>query len=52
MTTCIEGRPEPPRGAWGALRGPPELFLEPNFQPGGAGLERTLAQLEALAPKT
>src|SRR5262245_8695686 len=27
-----------------------ELFLEPNFQPGGAALERTLGHMEALAP--
>jgi probable F420-dependent oxidoreductase len=27
-----------------------ELFLEPNFQPGGAVLERTLGHMEALAP--
>jgi probable F420-dependent oxidoreductase len=29
-----------------------ELFLEPNFQPGGARLDRTLAQMQALAPRT
>jgi len=27
-----------------------ELFLEPNFQPGGAALDRTLGHMEALAP--
>jgi probable F420-dependent oxidoreductase len=27
-----------------------ELFLDPNFQPGGAVLERVLAQMAALAP--
>lgn len=27
-----------------------ELFLEPNFQPGGAALDRVLAHMEALAP--
>ena len=27
-----------------------ELFLEPNFQPGGAVLERTLGHMELLAP--
>lgn len=27
-----------------------ELFLEPNFQPGGASLDRALAHMEALAP--
>ena len=27
-----------------------ELFLEPNFQPGGASLERVLSHMEALAP--
>jgi hypothetical protein len=35
-----------------AAAGLTELFLEPNFQPGGADLARTLAQMEALAPKT
>jgi probable F420-dependent oxidoreductase len=34
-----------------AAAGLTELFLEPNFQPGGASLERTLAQMEALAPR-
>lgn len=33
-----------------AAAGLTELFLEPNFQPGGATLERTLAHMEALAP--
>jgi probable F420-dependent oxidoreductase len=33
-----------------AAAGLTELFLEPNFQPGGAVLERTLAHMEALAP--
>jgi probable F420-dependent oxidoreductase len=28
-----------------------ELFLDPNFQPGGAVLDRVLGQMEALAPK-
>jgi probable F420-dependent oxidoreductase len=28
-----------------------ELFLDPNFQPGGADLQSVLRQLEALAPK-
>jgi probable F420-dependent oxidoreductase len=28
-----------------------ELFLEPNFQPGGAKLDRVLAVMEQLAPK-
>jgi hypothetical protein len=27
-----------------------QIFLEPNFQPGGANLARVLAQMEALAP--
>jgi alkanesulfonate monooxygenase SsuD/methylene tetrahydromethanopterin reductase-like flavin-dependent oxidoreductase (luciferase family) len=27
-----------------------ELFLEPNFQPGGPVLDRVLAHMEALAP--
>jgi hypothetical protein len=27
-----------------------ELFLEPNFQPGGAALDRVLSHMEALAP--
>jgi alkanesulfonate monooxygenase SsuD/methylene tetrahydromethanopterin reductase-like flavin-dependent oxidoreductase (luciferase family) len=27
-----------------------QIFLEPNFQPGGASLDRALAQMEALAP--
>jgi len=29
-----------------------ELFLDPNFQPGGAELRSVLRQLDALAPKT
>jgi probable F420-dependent oxidoreductase len=33
-----------------AACGVTELFLEPNFQPGGATLARALAQMEALAP--
>ena len=28
-----------------------ELFLDPNFQPGGAELRSVLRQLDALAPK-
>ena len=28
-----------------------ELFLEPNFQPGGASLDRVLTHMEALAPR-
>lgn len=28
-----------------------ELFLEPNFQPGGAELSRVLGEMEALAPR-
>jgi hypothetical protein len=28
-----------------------ELFLDPNFQPGGPALDRVLAQMESLAPK-
>ena len=28
-----------------------ELFLEPNFQPGGAKLDRVLGVMEQLAPK-
>jgi hypothetical protein len=27
-----------------------ELFLEPNFQPGGPVLDHVLAHMEALAP--
>lgn len=33
-----------------AAAGLTELFLEPNFQPGGASLERTLSHMRALAP--
>jgi probable F420-dependent oxidoreductase len=33
-----------------AEAGVTQMFLEPNFQPGGAELERVLAQMEALAP--
>ena len=33
-----------------AEAGVTQIFLEPNFQPGGAELERVLAQMEALAP--
>ena len=33
-----------------AEAGVTQVFLEPNFQPGGADLARALAQLEALAP--
>jgi probable F420-dependent oxidoreductase len=62
----VHDRPQGPgrRPLWGTLdeiredvgryaaAGLTELFLEPNFQPGGADLARTLAQMEALAPKT
>jgi len=34
-----------------AAAGVTQTFLEPNFQPGGAVLERVLAQMEALAPR-
>jgi hypothetical protein len=27
-----------------------QIFLEPDFQPGGAEIARVLAQMEALAP--
>jgi probable F420-dependent oxidoreductase len=53
----------PPRRAlWGSVAqiredldryadaGVTQMFLEPNFQPGGARLEPVLAQMEALAP--
>jgi probable F420-dependent oxidoreductase len=53
----------PPRRAlWGSLAqiredlaryaeaGVTQMFLEPNFQPGGAELQRVLGQMEALAP--
>ena len=33
-----------------AAAGVTQIFLEPNFQPGGANLARVLAQMEALAP--
>jgi|SRR5687767_14931438 len=33
-----------------AAAGVTELFLDPNFQPGGAVLDRVLLQMEALAP--
>ena len=33
-----------------AAAGVTQMFLEPNFQPGGADLERVLGQMEALAP--
>jgi len=33
-----------------AEAGVTQIFLEPNFQPGGAELARVLAQMEALAP--
>jgi hypothetical protein len=33
-----------------AAAGLTELFLEANFQPGGASLDRVLRHLEALAP--
>jgi probable F420-dependent oxidoreductase len=62
----VHDRPQGPdrRPLWGSIdeiredigryaaAGLTELFLEPNFQPGGARLDRTLAQMEALAPKT
>jgi probable F420-dependent oxidoreductase len=34
-----------------AAAGVTQIFLEPNFQPGGATLARALAQLDALAPQ-
>ena len=34
-----------------AEAGVTQIFLEPNFQPGGASLDRALAHLEALAPQ-
>jgi alkanesulfonate monooxygenase SsuD/methylene tetrahydromethanopterin reductase-like flavin-dependent oxidoreductase (luciferase family) len=34
-----------------AEAGVTELFLDPNFQPGGAELASVLRQLETLAPK-
>ena len=33
-----------------AAAGLTDLFLEANFQPGGASLDRVLGHLEALAP--
>jgi len=33
-----------------AEAGVTQIFLEPNFQPGGAQLDRVLSQMEALAP--
>jgi len=33
-----------------AEAGVTQIFLEPNFQPGGASLERALGQMETLAP--
>jgi alkanesulfonate monooxygenase SsuD/methylene tetrahydromethanopterin reductase-like flavin-dependent oxidoreductase (luciferase family) len=33
-----------------AAAGVTELFLDPNFQPGGAELTSVLAQIETLAP--
>ena len=34
-----------------AEAGVTQIFLEPNFQPGGASLDRALAQMDALAPQ-
>jgi probable F420-dependent oxidoreductase len=34
-----------------AAAGVTQIFLEPNFQPGGAALDRVLDQMEALAPR-
>jgi probable F420-dependent oxidoreductase len=34
-----------------AAAGVTQIFLEPNFQPGGAALDRVLEQMEALAPR-
>jgi probable F420-dependent oxidoreductase len=62
----VHDRPQGPnrRPLWGSIdeiredigryaaAGLTELFLEPNFQAGGARLDRTLAQMEALAPNT
>ncbi|HEU5320574.1 MAG TPA: TIGR03619 family F420-dependent LLM class oxidoreductase, partial [Methylomirabilota bacterium] len=57
-----EPLPEPRRAFWGSadqLRadlgryqaaGVTQVFLDPNFQPGGAVLERVLGQMETLAP--
>ncbi len=61
----VHERPQGParRPLWGSLdevredieryaaAGLTELFLEPNFQPGGPVLERVLAHLEALRPR-
>ncbi len=61
----VHGRPQGPsrRPLWGSLdevredigryaeAGLTELFLEANFQPGGADLARTLEHMEALAPR-
>jgi hypothetical protein len=56
------GRPDR-RALWGsatqireglahyAAAGVTQVFLEPNVQPGGASLERALAQMQALAPR-
>ena len=33
-----------------AAAGVTQIFLEPNFQPGGTSLERAMTQMEALAP--
>jgi hypothetical protein len=33
-----------------AEAGVTQMFLEPNFQPGGAQLDRVLSQMETLAP--
>jgi probable F420-dependent oxidoreductase len=56
-----QGRDRRPlRGSLGEIRedlaryaeaGLTELFLEPNFQPGGAELSQVLADMEALAPR-
>jgi probable F420-dependent oxidoreductase len=62
----VHDRPQGPnrRPLWGSIdeiredigryaaAGLTELFLEPNFQAGGARLDRTLVQMEALAPNT
>jgi alkanesulfonate monooxygenase SsuD/methylene tetrahydromethanopterin reductase-like flavin-dependent oxidoreductase (luciferase family) len=61
----VHDRPQGPsrRPLWGSLdeiredirryaeAGLTELFLEANFQPGGADLDRALAHMEALAPR-
>jgi probable F420-dependent oxidoreductase len=58
-----EPLPADRRALWGSLdqirddirryeaAGVTELFLEPNFQPGGPVLDRVLAAMEALAPR-